>query len=571
MNLMDLFIKIGVDDQASGSINKLTSMSIAKGHLIADAVKKALSIMVDLGKQSIMTYADFEQLEGGIKKLFGEQDMKKVLANADIAYKTAGMSANKYLETTTSFAASLIAGLDGDTAKAAEYADMAIRDMSDNANTFGTDISMIQNAYQGFAKQNYTMLDNLRLGYGGTASEMARLINDSGVLGDTVTVTASNINRVSFDTIVKAINKVQEEMGITGTTMTEAEGTIKGSIEAVKASWENLLTAMINDPDSVGEKFDALAESINTAWGNIKPSISALGQSLENIIDEKFPGLATALDVLVPLVTGLFAGFASYQVVTKAASAFATLKTVLSGGASLASGGVIGLALAAITAYATTMFMVLKSKDAQDAIAGFTGKLVTVNSEMERFNKLYADAQNMNVEKPIVSEEQETLFENKFKEIMKAHGFDVKDDAVTDEQMKALHEALGIPYASKPGENVLLDSDRLGDAIVDTILAGATGNLSLIGGDAPIWVEDQNKSTSGILHYYDTPGTIPAEIYDSNSSNSSDTIDKLRKNGYVVTANISINGLMYKDSEELAEEVVGKIQQMIDGKEAAYD
>ena len=289
MNLMDLFIKIGVDDQASGSINQLTSMTVAKGNLMAEAIKKGLSVMVDLGKQSIMTYADFEQLQGGIKKLFGDEAMNTVMKNADKAYKTAGMSANQYLETTTSFAASLIAGLEGDTKKAAELSDMAIRDMSDNANTFGSDISTIQNAYQGFAKQNYTMLDNLRLGYGGTASEMARLINDSGVLGDTVTVTASNINRVSFDKMIEAIHKIQEEMGITGTTEAEAGGTIAGSLNATKAAWDDLMVAMSGDPSKVVEKWDTFTKSFLNLSDNVSGSIKNIGKSLKELIIDSFP------------------------------------------------------------------------------------------------------------------------------------------------------------------------------------------------------------------------------------------------------------------------------------------
>lgn len=290
MNLMDLFIKIGVDDQASGSINQLTSFSIAKGNLMADAFKKGLSVMVDLGKQSIMTYADFEQLQGGIKKLFGDEAMNIVMKNADNAYKTAGMSANQYLETTTSFAASLIAGLEGDTQKAAELSDMAIKDMSDNANTFGSDISTIQNAYQGFAKQNYTMLDNLRLGYGGTASEMARLINDSGVLGDKVTVTASNLNRVSFDKMIEAIHAIQEEMGITGTTEAEAGGTIAGSLNQTKAAWDDLMVAMINDPEHVTEKWNAFANSFGNSAAKIWEAVKNIGRSLGVLAINALPG-----------------------------------------------------------------------------------------------------------------------------------------------------------------------------------------------------------------------------------------------------------------------------------------
>ena len=163
MNLMDLYIKVGTQG-ISGTkkdIKGLSAYTIAAGNLMSEGIKKGAQALVGFVKSSIDSFADFQQLEGGIKKLFGEDDMKSVISNANQAYKTAGMSANKYLETTTSFAASLISGLGGDTKKAAEYADMAIRDMSDNANTFGTDISMIQNAYQGFAKQNYTMLDNL--------------------------------------------------------------------------------------------------------------------------------------------------------------------------------------------------------------------------------------------------------------------------------------------------------------------------------------------------------------------------------------------------------------------------
>lgn len=305
MNLMDLFIKISVDDQASKKVSSI-STKLGKGlktaaKIGAAAVGTASAAIVKLAKDSISAFAEYEQLEGGVKKLFGN-DMTTVLANADKAYKTAGMSANQYLETTTSFAASLISGLNGDTAKAAEIADKAIRDMSDNANTFGTDISLIQNAYQGFAKQNYTMLDNLRLGYGGTASEMARLINDSGVLGDTVTVTASNINRVSFDKIIEAINVTQDRMGIMETTVNEAGTTIQGSITAMKASWENLITALSSGTGDVDQKIAEFVESVVTVGEKLKPvaktaisGIVTLVKTLGPQIIKELPGLVQEL------------------------------------------------------------------------------------------------------------------------------------------------------------------------------------------------------------------------------------------------------------------------------------
>ena len=192
-------------------------------------LKKLGQTFVDIGKQAYSSYASYEQLRGGVEKLFGN-DMQQVLDNADKAFKTAGMDANTYMETVTNFSASLISGLGGDTKKAAEYADMAIRDMSDNANTFGTSMESVQYAYQGFAKQNYTMLDNLKLGYGGTKEEMARLVRESGILGEAgKDLTAKNLDqKVSYDQIIQAIHITQERLKITGTTAKEAAGTIEG-------------------------------------------------------------------------------------------------------------------------------------------------------------------------------------------------------------------------------------------------------------------------------------------------------------------------------------------------------
>ena len=192
-------------------------------NLATDAIESALAglkklggAMIDVGKQALTSYADYEQL-GGVETLF--KDSAGIVENyANNAYKTAGLSANEYMETVTSFSASLLQSLGNDTEASAKYADQAIIDMADNANKMGTSMESIQNAYQGFAKQNFTMLDNLKLGYGGTQAEMARLINDSGVMGDTFVATAENVKDIPFDKMIEAIHEVQTNLGITGTT-----------------------------------------------------------------------------------------------------------------------------------------------------------------------------------------------------------------------------------------------------------------------------------------------------------------------------------------------------------------
>lgn len=251
------------------------------------------------GPQTQAAFEKYVKATGGVtkavKKSYKEQMAGQdiVLKNAQNAYKTAGMSANEYMETVTGFSASLIQGLNGDTAKAATIADMAITDMSDNANKMGTSMESIQNAYQGFAKQNYTMLDNLKLGYGGTASEMARLINDSGVLGDEIKVTAKTVNNVSFDKMIEAIHTVQTEIGITGTTSAEAAETIEGSKNAMQASWQNLLTGLADEDADLDQLWDNFITSAETYLENILPRIETLvGQAVDFVkkkLEEKFP------------------------------------------------------------------------------------------------------------------------------------------------------------------------------------------------------------------------------------------------------------------------------------------
>lgn len=249
-------------------------------------------------KSSASAYADYEQNIGGVETLF-KDNADTIVKYASEAYKTAGISANDYMQNVTSFSASLLQGLGGDTAQAAEIANEAMVDMSDNANKFGTDISSIQNAYQGFAKQNYTMLDNLKLGYGGTQSEMARLINDSGVLGDSIKVNEKTVNSVSFDKMIEAIHKVQTDLDITGTTSKEAATTVSGSLGSVKAAWANLMAGMGDKNADLKNLIKEMVSTVKTFAKNILPVIKQALSGVTTLISELAPDIAAELPQLV--------------------------------------------------------------------------------------------------------------------------------------------------------------------------------------------------------------------------------------------------------------------------------
>lgn len=320
MNLLDLFVKIGVDDQASGPVSKISS-KIGAGLKTAAkigvaAIGAVATAGVALGKQAMESYADFEQLTGGVETLFGKS-AAIVREYADVAYETAGLSANAYMETVTSFSASLLQSLEGDTEAAANYADMAITDMSDNANKMGSTMQSIQNAYQGFAKQNYSMLDNLKLGYGGTATEMYRLLSDAAALNEEFANTANfSIDskghlEAGFADIVQAIHIVQEEMGITGTTAAEASQTLSGSVSAAKAAWENMLTAIASDDMDVGEYIDRFVESLVTAADNVIPRAEQILQGVSSLIS----GMAPVISTMLPqIINGFLPGLLSSAV-----------------------------------------------------------------------------------------------------------------------------------------------------------------------------------------------------------------------------------------------------------------
>lgn len=278
---------------------------------MASAIKEAASALVDLGKQSIMGFAEQEQLIGGVDTLFKESSAQ-VQQYANEAYKTAGLSANQYMETVTSFSASLLQSMGGDTQAAAEKANRAITDMSDNANKMGADMTSIQNAYQGFAKQNYTMLDNLKLGYGGTKQEMERLVAEAAAMTEEQEKlnVAVNAGDLSFSNIVDAISVVQEHLDIAGTTADEAATTIQGSANAMKSAWRNLITGMSNENLDLGELVQNTIDSINIFADNLTTRLQIMlprfAEGLNKLVTGLIPYVGPALELLLPsLVQGI--------------------------------------------------------------------------------------------------------------------------------------------------------------------------------------------------------------------------------------------------------------------------
>lgn len=302
------------DDMREGSENALSFGDVLKANVASDfivsgikamasAIKEATAALVDLGKKSIMGFTEQEQLIGGVDTLF-KKSSAQVQQYANDAYKTAGLSANQYMETVTSFSASLLQSLGGDTAAAAQKADQAITDMSDNSNKLGADMASIQNAYQGFTKQNYTMLDNLKLGYGGTKEEMQRLLTD-----------AEKISGIKYDIssyadIVDAIHVVQTEMGITGTTAKEASTTIQGSANAMKSAWSNLITGMSNENLDLDKLVQNVIDSVNTFADNLLPRLQVMlprfAEGVTQLVNGLVPYVGPALELLLPsLVQGI--------------------------------------------------------------------------------------------------------------------------------------------------------------------------------------------------------------------------------------------------------------------------
>lgn len=289
---------LGGSGVAKSALSSIGGAAATAGKLAVAGLGAVTGAVTAVGGAALNAYADYEQLSGGVETLFGSS-ASTLKGYADEAYRTAGMSANQYMTQATSFAASLVQSVGGDTAKAAEYANMAMVDMSDNVNKMGSDMQSVQDAYQGFAKQNFTMLDNLKLGYGGTKEEMQRLIADANKLraeqGKTADLTID-----SYADIVEAIHTVQEEMGITGTTAKEASTTISGSIGMAKAAWTNFLTGLGRDDVDFSKLTNQLLESIGAVAKNVAPRVAIIGKS----IIQAFPSVLSGLgSVLAPIVS----------------------------------------------------------------------------------------------------------------------------------------------------------------------------------------------------------------------------------------------------------------------------
>lgn len=328
MDVFDLVAKIRLDSseyedgvgKAKGGMSSLASgvknglATVAK--VGAAAVSAGVAGVAALTKMGVEGYAQYEQLVGGVETLF-KTSSDAVMAYAANAYKTSGLSANAYMETVTSFSASLIQSLGGDTEKAASYADMAITDMSDNAAKMGSDISTLQTAYAGFAKGQFTLLDNLKLGYGGTQEEMKRLLKDAEA------ISGVKYDISSYADIVDAIHVIQTEMGITGTTAREAASTIEGSLAMMKASWQNLVVGMADSEADMDTLINNFVESTAIAAQNLIPRIEQTLAGIGMLIEKMAPIIAEALPVLVEslLPTIITAGI---SLITALASAIVT-------------------------------------------------------------------------------------------------------------------------------------------------------------------------------------------------------------------------------------------------------
>lgn len=337
-----------VSKQASDSIKKMGDHFDKLGAKIAKLIKVGVTALgtaiVAVGKKSLESYADYQQLTGGMETLFGNA-YNSIMKNAANAYKNQQMSANEYMEMATTMSSSIIQSVGGDTEKAAQLVDLAISDMADNANKMGSSMESVQNAYRGLMMGNYTMLDNLKLGYKGTREETERLLADAEKL------TGIHYDIDDGDDVILAIHAIQVEMGMTGTAAEEAATTVSGSVAMMKASWENWLVALTDPDGNVEEATQQLLESVGTVIDNIKPLIGEFFEGLKTGIHEAlsgFPELQSAFDDIcnvIEFVIQVISGLVSFVVEN-----WETMKWVIAG-----VSAALGILVVAVQAYNTVM------------------------------------------------------------------------------------------------------------------------------------------------------------------------------------------------------------------------
>lgn len=407
-------------EKTTDALKKVEKVAMATTAAVTAALGK-------LSSDALSAYSQYEQMVGGVETLFaGAEDI--VLENARNAYKTAGISANSYMETVTGFSATLLQGLSGDTQKAAEIADQALIDMSDNANKMGTAMGSIQYAYQGFAKQNYTMLDNLKLGYGGSQAEMARLINDSGVLNGEIIATAENVKQIPFDKIIEAIHVIQTNLGITGTTALEAETTLEGSMNKLKASWENALVDIARPLDDfaqdgltvLNDNVDEIKEALVDTMEEIKPLLDEGLEKAKNWIEsgglkELSENIVGTVEFIINNKETLLGIFAALELalgaerISKAVSGLKDVTSAINGigdAANTAVGGVDAMSMSLsgwVTVAAVTITTAMALKTAIDNAADRLGEhseevnalddeYTKLNETLEEYNRLKAES-----------------------------------------------------------------------------------------------------------------------------------------------------------------------------------
>lgn len=443
----------GIREFSEKAAKSLAKVSVAVG-----------GALTALGVASIKSYADYEQLVGGVETLFKES-AKEVQDYAKVAYKTAGLSANQYMETVTSFSASLIQSLNGDTAKSAKIADMAIKDMSDNANKMGTDMSSIQNAYQGFAKANFNMLDNLKLGYGGNKTEMERLIKDANKVKE-ANGQMANLSIERFSDMVEAIHIIQNEMGITGTTAEEADKTILGSVNSMKASWKNLLVAVSDDNADMEGAVNNFIDSVITAGKNIVPrirvAIEGIKKLFNSLVRDVFPKLKREIPELKPIIN-IFEWFIDHKalvmtaiktiigafVVTKIVDFATKVKNAFDNIMAFASGGIvqkITLAVTAVVGVVTLLADAFKTETEEQRQARLEMEAHTdsLNDQISSWESL-AEAQQKQINQGMTEISYYEDLYNELKAITDENGkvqegYEARADFITSQ----LRDALGI-------------------------------------------------------------------------------------------------------------------------------